>query len=82
MINVTFTSPVLYKSEQKAHYPYDVPPEPHFNFIRKAAYSFGWDWGPSFPSVGIWLFIIQPQFITLILYAVRFLSITLPTNVK
>ena len=23
-------------------------------FIRKAQYSFGWDWGPAFPSSGIW----------------------------
>jgi len=23
-------------------------------YLRKAQYSFGWDWGPSFPTVGIW----------------------------
>jgi len=23
-------------------------------YLRKAQYSFGWDWGPSFPAVGIW----------------------------
>lgn len=23
-------------------------------YIRKAQYSFGWDWGPSFPTSGIW----------------------------
>ncbi len=23
-------------------------------YIRKAQYSFGWDWGPAFPTVGIW----------------------------
>ena len=23
-------------------------------FIRKAQYSFGWDWGPSFPTMGLW----------------------------
>ncbi|MCK5454892.1 MAG: hypothetical protein KAJ16_11045, partial [Calditrichia bacterium] len=23
-------------------------------FLRKAQYSFGWDWGPSFPTMGIW----------------------------
>ncbi len=23
-------------------------------YLRKAQYSFGWDWGPSFPTAGIW----------------------------
>jgi len=44
-------------------YTYDVPPacpppeqkgECFFNFIRKQACSFSWDWGPAFPTVGIW----------------------------
>ncbi|VDM75772.1 unnamed protein product, partial [Strongylus vulgaris] len=44
-------------------YGHEVPPvcppvvyhgECHPNFIRKAQYSFSWDWGPSFPTVGIW----------------------------
>ncbi|KAK6101143.1 hypothetical protein QQG55_3455 [Brugia pahangi] len=26
----------------------------HINFIRKTQASFGWDWGPSFSTVGIW----------------------------
>lgn len=26
----------------------------HVNFIRKTQSSFSWDWGPSFPSQGIW----------------------------
>ncbi|KAH7945806.1 hypothetical protein HPB49_015839 [Dermacentor silvarum] len=34
------------------------PPEQrgqcHVNMIRKMPCSFGWDWGPSFPSTGIW----------------------------
>lgn len=28
--------------------------ECHANFIRKMQASFGWDWGPAFPSVGLW----------------------------
>lgn len=28
--------------------------ECHANFIRKMQASFGWDWGPSFPNVGLW----------------------------
>ncbi|XP_015586922.1 beta-mannosidase isoform X2 [Cephus cinctus] len=42
---------------------YIVPPtcvpntyhgECHVNHIRKMQASFGWDWGPAFPSMGIW----------------------------
>ncbi len=31
-------------------------------YIRKAQYAFGWDWGPSFPTMGIWrpIYIHQP----------------------
>ncbi|OQR80063.1 beta-mannosidase-like, partial [Tropilaelaps mercedesae] len=28
--------------------------EEHANFIRKMQSSFSWDWGPAFPSLGIW----------------------------
>ncbi|CAD6187249.1 unnamed protein product [Caenorhabditis auriculariae] len=64
---ILFTSPVYYASDSAYYYRYefhhDVPPncpptiyngECHVNFIRKAQYSFGWDWGPSFPTIGIW----------------------------
>lgn len=42
---------------------YTVPPtcvpknyngECHVNHVRKMQASFGWDWGPAFPSAGIW----------------------------
>jgi beta-mannosidase len=29
-------------------------PSGEANFVRKAQYHFGWDWGPRFPTVGIW----------------------------
>ncbi|KAL1417941.1 hypothetical protein MTO96_006008 [Rhipicephalus appendiculatus] len=39
-------------------YPLCPPPEQrgqcHVNMIRKMPCSFSWDWGPSFPSTGIW----------------------------
>ena len=63
MIEITFQSPVMYSAMQAKSYPYDVPPdcppaaqrgECFFNFIRKEASSFSWDWGPAFPTVGIW----------------------------
>ena len=28
--------------------------ECHANFIRKMQASFSWDWGPAFPSMGLW----------------------------
>ena len=43
--------------------PYPIPPEKkpscqhaenHANMIRKEQCSFAWDWGPSFPTQGIW----------------------------
>lgn len=43
--------------------PYPAPPacppaeqhgECHVNYIRKEQCSFAWDWGPAFPTVGLW----------------------------
>ncbi|XP_032876273.1 beta-mannosidase [Amblyraja radiata] len=63
-IEVRFVSAVLYAAERNAaHSQYSVPPdcpppqqngECHVNFIRKEQSSFSWDWGPSFPTQGIW----------------------------
>ncbi|KAH0615885.1 hypothetical protein JD844_026487 [Phrynosoma platyrhinos] len=63
-IQVHFVSAVWYAAEQsKIHEAYQVPPECpppvqkgqcHVNFIRKEQCSFSWDWGPSFPTQGIW----------------------------
>ncbi|XP_056152102.1 beta-mannosidase [Lampris incognitus] len=64
VLKVSLISPVLYASERsKAHSAYSVPPdcppnvqkgECHVNFIRKEQSSFSWDWGPSFPTMGLW----------------------------
>nr|XP_004663044.1 beta-mannosidase [Jaculus jaculus] len=63
-IEVRFQSAVQYAAWQsKSHAGYQVPPECpppqqkgecHVNFIRKAQCSFSWDFGPSFPTQGIW----------------------------
>ncbi|XP_062838485.1 beta-mannosidase isoform X1 [Anolis carolinensis] len=63
-VQVQFLSAVWYAAEQsKIHKAYQVPPECpppvqkgqcHVNFIRKEQCSFSWDWGPSFPTQGIW----------------------------
>ncbi|XP_071518436.1 beta-mannosidase isoform X2 [Panulirus ornatus] len=64
-LEVWFESPVEYAARhyeaQAAQYvvpPKCVPPsyqgECHANHIRKMQASFSWDWGPAFPSSGIW----------------------------
>ncbi|XP_029170747.1 beta-mannosidase [Nylanderia fulva] len=65
LLRVAFRSSVkvaedLYNEHRKS---YVVPPvcvpkdyhgQCHVNHIRKMQASFSWDWGPAFPSVGIW----------------------------
>ncbi|XP_019343596.2 beta-mannosidase isoform X2 [Alligator mississippiensis] len=63
-IEVRFLSAISYAAEKsRYHKAYQVPPECpppvqkgecHVNFIRKEQCSFSWDWGPSFPTQGIW----------------------------
>ncbi|XP_072144459.1 beta-mannosidase-like [Dermacentor andersoni] len=64
-IVVSCESPVLYalrkhmeRNTSRPVWPTCPPPEQrgqcHVNMIRKMPCSFGWDWGPSFPSTGIW----------------------------
>ncbi|XP_048452347.1 beta-mannosidase isoform X2 [Rhincodon typus] len=63
-IEVRFLSAISYAAQQSSqHNKYPVPPECpplqqrgecHVNFIRKEQCSFSWDWGPSFPTQGIW----------------------------
>ncbi|KAI6214741.1 hypothetical protein M3Y94_00304500 [Aphelenchoides besseyi] len=66
-LRLTFESPVRYAKHQFNHYKnrfkVEIPPscpvdvqngDCHVNFIRKTQSSFSWDWGPSFPTVGIY----------------------------
>ncbi|KAG8519394.1 Beta-mannosidase, partial [Galemys pyrenaicus] len=63
-VELQFQSPVLYAAQRSAaHTSYEVPPacppavqkgECHVNFVRKEQCSFSWDWGPAFPTQGIW----------------------------
>ncbi|RWS05542.1 beta-mannosidase-like protein, partial [Dinothrombium tinctorium] len=64
-ITIKFFSPVQYAKHQSRNQMkyYPIPPlyppsvqegESHQNFIRKMQCSFSWDWGPAYPSVGIW----------------------------
>lgn len=62
-LEVRFQSPTNYVKEKAKQQNYPVlplcvPPEYHgecgVNLIRKTQCSFSWDWGPSFPTQGIW----------------------------
>ena len=40
-------------------------------YLRKAQYSFGWDWGPAFPTMGIWRPVYLEQHLGIKIRAVR-----------
>ncbi|MCG6956132.1 MAG: glycoside hydrolase family 2 protein [Gemmatimonadetes bacterium] len=59
-LEVRFTSPVRVGAERAAASPWPIPhQEPDARntraFTRKAAYQYGWDWGPRYVTSGIWL---------------------------
>lgn len=70
---VEFESPEKFaRAEEKKHGALKVALNSYRVHIRKAQYSFGWDWGPSFPTSGLWRDVyIQQQSSTSIDY-VRF----------
>ncbi|MHA4819842.1 glycoside hydrolase family 2 protein [Streptomyces aculeolatus] len=54
-LRITFTSPYAYAEARRAELgerpgAYDEP----YQFIRKMACNFGWDWGPTLVTSGIW----------------------------
>ena len=54
-LEVTFAAPVAEAQRRAAEIGDRPHVNPHpFNAIRKAAYSYGWDWGPDLAGVGIW----------------------------
>ncbi|MDG1477232.1 MAG: glycoside hydrolase family 2 protein [Vicingaceae bacterium] len=60
VLEVQFISPINYNKEKYNNYPYKLPSGCETgetrvsSFTRKAAYHFGWDWGPRFVTSGIW----------------------------
>lgn len=61
-MRIVFQSPINKNRERVATHPYELPsgneaeniPVKVYPFTRKAAYQFGWDWGPRFLTMGIW----------------------------
>ena len=59
-LEVKFTSPIKQNRDRVNNYPYTLPSGSETtalqvgSFTRKAAYHFGWDWGPRFVTMGIW----------------------------
>ncbi len=55
ILEVHFTSPVEYSKKTEKRYGRLYAALTSYRvYIRKAQYSFGWDWGPSYPTMGIW----------------------------
>ncbi|XP_050523227.1 beta-mannosidase isoform X2 [Daktulosphaira vitifoliae] len=63
VLDVIIKSPVGIANKYFNESEYPIPPlcvpkeyhgECHVNYLRKMQSSFGWDWGPAFPSMGIW----------------------------
>ncbi len=61
-LRIVFESPILHNNKLVHEYKYKLPSgnEPDYvktktsNFTRKAAYQYGWDWGPRFVTMGVW----------------------------
>ena len=59
-IGILFKSPLSVNKAPLENYPYPLPSGCETgdlqvgSFTRKAAYHFGWDWGPRFVTAGIW----------------------------
>ena len=54
-LKIIFQSPITFSQSEELKYgKLQVALNSNRVYIRKAQYSFGWDWGPSFPTMGIW----------------------------
>ena len=57
-LSIRFRSPIAIEDSAAAAYPVKLPAgnDPHGTrvFTRKAAYHYGWDWGPRYVTSGVW----------------------------
>ena len=56
-LRIVFESPLKVIKERRKAGIWNIPYD--YGYVRKAAYHFGWDWGPTFVTSGIW----RPAFI-------------------
>jgi beta-mannosidase len=62
-LKVIFHSAVKYASQlEKGDIEHSISSFSDRVYIRKAQYSFGWDWGPTFPTCGIWRNVFIEEF--------------------
>ncbi len=55
LLRVVFPSPIKAAEEAAAHDPFRLHSKTaDKTYVRKAAYEYGWDWGPRFVTSGIW----------------------------
>lgn len=92
VLEVAFESATHYgkrKYDQSVKEGYPIPPacppsyqhgECHINYLRKMQSSFSWDWGPAFPTQGIWRPITLEAFDDLVLRTVSVSTIAKPAN--
>ena len=63
LLQVKFKSPLRVSVEMQKKYGkiFSIRKQQRV-YLRKAQYSFGWDWGPAFPTMGIWkpVYLLQP----------------------
>ena len=61
ILELRFESPLAAAVKKEEKYGRLSPAKDSFRVhLRKAQYSFGWDWGPSYPTAGIW----RPVYLT------------------
>lgn len=52
-LRIEFTPTEVIESKKRDQIPYKLP-EDHRIFTRKAQFQYGWDWGPTFNTFGVW----------------------------
>lgn len=79
---VKFYSPLKYVQENKRSIKqFPSARHPDRVFIRKAQYAFGWDWGPAYPTMGIWRNVYLEQIDQIKIDAVRFNTLSIEKDI-
>lgn len=81
ILKVIIKSPVKYAVKQEKKYGrLPVALNSSRVYLRKAQYSFGWDWGPSLPTSGIWRKVYLQEWTEAKIWAVTFSTININKN--